>query len=155
MKKSKPFFVSKVLPSNPSPRLEKFRGPVMVVKLTKGQKILKKFEKNCKFKKNLDKFQDINNLRTISLYQETIQYPCFKPEKVSLAQRSLRLEQKFSKNLKFKFYPDIAKTGVNKNLIIMPLTLETMKQLNIKPCRRSQGLCCKKKFENMKKLQIF
>ena len=37
--KSKPFFVTKVLPSNPSPRLEKFCWPVMVVKLRKGQKI--------------------------------------------------------------------------------------------------------------------
>ena len=39
IKKSKPFFVSKVLSSNPSPRLEKFRWPVMVVELTKEQKI--------------------------------------------------------------------------------------------------------------------
>ena len=32
--------------------------------------------------------------------QETIQYHCFKLEIVSLAQSSIRLEQKFSKNLK-------------------------------------------------------
>ena len=40
-KKSKPFFVSKILSSNPSPRLEKFRWPVMVVKLRKGQTLKK------------------------------------------------------------------------------------------------------------------
>ena len=40
-------------------------------------------------------------------------------------------------------------------LITIPLTLETMQQLIIKPPRRSQGLCCRKKLKNMKKLQIF
>ena len=46
---SKPFFVLKVLSSNPTPRLQKFRWPVTVVKLRKGQKILKNFGKNRKF----------------------------------------------------------------------------------------------------------
>ena len=44
-KKQNHFFVSKIRSSNPSPRLENFRWSVMVVKLRKGQKILKKFEK--------------------------------------------------------------------------------------------------------------
>ena len=48
-KSSKPFFVSRVLSRNPSPRLKKFRWPVMVVKLRKGQKILNNFRSNCKF----------------------------------------------------------------------------------------------------------
>ena len=48
IKKQKRFFVSKVVSSNPSPRLEKFRWPVMITKLRKGQKTLKKFG-NCKF----------------------------------------------------------------------------------------------------------
>ena len=48
IKKSKLFLVSKVLSTNPSPRLEKFRWPVVLVKLRNGQKKLKKME-NCKF----------------------------------------------------------------------------------------------------------
>ena len=43
------FFVSKVLQSNLSPRPQKFRWPVMAVKLRKGQKKLKIFVNNCKF----------------------------------------------------------------------------------------------------------
>ena len=35
-------------------------------------------------------------------------------------------------------------------LIKIALTLETMQQLITKPWRRSQGLCCRKKFKNMK-----
>ena len=45
------------------------------------------------------KIQDINILQTISSPQETIQYPCFKPEIFSLAQRSKHF-RKFSENLK-------------------------------------------------------
>ena len=48
---------------------------------------------------NLAKIQDIKILRTNLMFQETIRYPCFKPEIVSQAQRSIHLEQKFSKNL--------------------------------------------------------
>ena len=59
----------------------------MVVKLRKGQKILKNFGEFCKFKQNLAKVQDINILRTNSLSQETIWYPCFKPEIVSQAHK--------------------------------------------------------------------
>ena len=42
-KSSKPTFVSKDPSINPSPRFEKFCWPVIVVKLRKGQKILKNF----------------------------------------------------------------------------------------------------------------
>ena len=45
---------------------------------------MKNFGKNYKFKQNLAKNQDIKILRTISLSHETILYPCFKPEIVSL-----------------------------------------------------------------------
>ena len=41
--------VSKVLSSKPSPRLEKFRWPVMVVKIRKRQKILNNFGNTYKF----------------------------------------------------------------------------------------------------------
>ena len=40
-KKSKPFFVSKVLSSNPSPRPKKLCRSKMVVKLRKAKKIMK------------------------------------------------------------------------------------------------------------------
>ena len=73
-KKIKIIFVSKVLSNNPSPRLEKFRWPVMIVKLRKGQQKLKKFE-NANFNKILVKFKIL--IRILSLSQETIRYPCF------------------------------------------------------------------------------
>ena len=59
----------------------------MIVKLRKGQKIFKKFENDCKFKQKLAKIQDNNIFKTISLSQESMQYPCFKSEIVSLAQK--------------------------------------------------------------------
>ena len=43
-------------------------------------------------RKGDDITQDVNILRTNSLSQETIRYPCFKPEIVSQAQRSIHLE---------------------------------------------------------------
>ena len=43
-------------------------------------------------RKDADNKQDINMLITNSLSQETIRYPCFKPEIVSQAQRSIHLE---------------------------------------------------------------
>ena len=61
----------------------------------------------------------------------------------------MKILQKFEK--KFKFYPKIKKTGVKKTLITIPLFLETMQQLIIKPWRRSLGPWCRKKFKNMKK----
>ena len=48
-KSSKTFVVSKVLSSNQSAGLRKFHWPKMVVKIRKGQKILKNFGNNCKF----------------------------------------------------------------------------------------------------------
>ena len=116
-KNSTRFFVSKVRPSHPSPRFKKFRWPVMVVNLGKGQKILKNIENNCKFKRKLAKIQHTNILRTISLSQETIQYLCFKPEIVSLTHKDLytrnmiKIFQKFDN---FKFYRKITKTQVIK-----------------------------------------
>ena len=54
----------------------------------------------------LFKIQDINILRNNSLSQETIEYPCFKPEIASLAHKdpyalNMKIFQKFEK---FKFY---------------------------------------------------
>ena len=54
-KRSKPSSVSKVLSGKPSPRFEKFRWPVMVVKLRKGKKII--FETISNFNKILLKFK--------------------------------------------------------------------------------------------------
>ena len=56
--KQKPFFVSKVLSSNPSPRLGKFRWPVMVFKLRKRQILKKKWE-IANFNKMLLKFKTL------------------------------------------------------------------------------------------------
>ena len=50
-------------------------------------------------KEDDDIMQGIDILRTNSLFQETIRHPCFKPEIVSQAQRSIHLEHKnFLKN---------------------------------------------------------
>ena len=65
------------------------------------------------FNRILLKIQDNNILRTNSLSQETIEYTCFKSEIVSLAQRSIHLEQNFSKNLKILSF--IRKTRVIEN----------------------------------------
>ena len=52
-------------------------------------------------KEDADIKQDINILRTNSLSQETIRYPCFKPEIVSQAHKIHTLgTYKVSKNLK-------------------------------------------------------
>ena len=103
---------------------------------------------------NLATIQYIKILRTISLSQEAIQYPSVKPEKDSLAQRSIHLEhaknfQKFENF--FKFYPNITKTGVII-FITIPLTPVTMHQLIIKPWSRSQGPWCRQKFKKMQRL---
>ena len=63
----------------------------------------------------------------------------------------------FRKFKKFIFYQKIALAGVIKILITIPLTLETMQQLIIKPWRRSLGPWCRKKNQyskNLRKLQI-
>ena len=57
----------------------------MVAKLRKGQKKYRKWK--MLILKNLAKTQDNNILRTISLPQETIWYPCFKPEIFSQAHK--------------------------------------------------------------------
>ena len=62
-------------------------------------------------KEDDDITQDINIL-TNSLSQQTIRYPCFRPEIVSKIHTLVTY--KFRKNLKFKFYPKITKTGVKK-----------------------------------------
>ena len=50
-------------------------------------------------RKDDDITQNLNILRTNSLSQETIRYPCFTPEFVSQAQRSIHLEHtNFPKN---------------------------------------------------------
>ena len=111
-------------------------------------------------KEDDDITQDINILRTNSLSQETIRYPCFKPETVSQTHKdpytwNIQFFQKFEK---FKFYPKISKTGVivdDSKLITIPFTLETMQQLIIKPMRRFEGLCCRKKNQKQEKLRIF
>ena len=67
-------------------------------------------------RKDDDITQDINILRTNSLSQETIRYPCFKPEIVSQGHKdhytwNIQIFQKFEK---FKFYPKITETRVKK-----------------------------------------
>ena len=55
-------------PCNPSARLKNFCLPVMIIKI----------ENNFKSEENLATILVINIFRTISLSQETIQYPYFK-----------------------------------------------------------------------------
>ena len=73
-------------------------------------------------KEDDDITQDINILRTNSMSQETIWYPCFKPERDSQAHKdpytwNIQFFQKFEK---FKFYPKITKTGVIKKVYQLP-----------------------------------
>ena len=108
-------------------------------------------------RKEDDITQDINILRTNSLSQETIRYPCFKSEIVSQAHNdqyawNIQIFQKYEK---FKFYPKINKTEVIKKSITIPLTPKTMQQLIMKPWRRFEGLCCRKKNQKHEKFQIF
>ena len=60
-------------------------------------------------KEDDDTTQDINILITNSLSQDTVRYPCFKPEIVSQAHKDLytRNIQNFQKFEKFKFNPNI------------------------------------------------
>ena len=76
-------------------------------------------------KEDDDTTQDINILITNSLSQDTVRYPCFKPEIVSQAHKDLYTWniQNFQKFEKFKFNPNITNTGVIKKLITIPLTL--------------------------------
>ena len=65
-----------------------------------------------------DIMQVINILRTNSLSQKTIRYPCFKPEIFLQAHRdpytwNIKIFQKIEK---FEFYPKITKTGIIKNV---------------------------------------
>ena len=74
-------------------------------------------------RKDDDITQDINIFRTNSLSQETIWYPCFKPEIVSQAQKdphtwNIQIFQKFEK---LKIYPKITKTGDIKNVDHHPI----------------------------------
>ena len=46
---------------------------------------------------------------------------------------------------KIKYYQKLAKTGVIKIMITIPLTLEAMQQLIIQPWRRSLVPWCRKK----------
>ena len=148
-------FVPEVLSNNPSPRRKKFRWPVFVVELRKWKKHRKVLKTIANV--NLTTIQYINILRTISLSQETTQYPCFKPEKDSLAHRdpyTWNMQKIFQKVEKiFKFYPNITKTGVII-LIDIPLISVTMHQLIIKPWRRSQGPWCRQKFKKIIKMQF-
>ena len=94
--------------------------------------------------------QDINILRTNSLSQETTRYPCVKPENVLQAHKdpytsnTIKIFQKLEKIV--NLIQKLLKLE-SKKLITIPLTLETMQQLIIKPWRRFEGLCCRKKIE--------
>ena len=107
-------------------------------------------------RKDDDITQDINILRTNSLFQEPMRYPCFKPEIVSQAHKDPYTGniQIFQQIEKFKFYPKITKTGVKK-MINIPLFLQTMQQLSIKTLEEVRGPLLPKKNQKHKKLQIF
>ena len=98
-KKFKTIFCPEVLSINPSPRLEKFCWPVIVVKLRKGQKIFKNFEKIAKFNEILLKFKTLKSYEPIDCFKRLSAFP------VSSLKYFHRLKDlctwnKFSKNLK-------------------------------------------------------
>ena len=103
-------------------------------------------------KEDDDITQDINILRTNSLSQETIRYPCFKPEIVLQAHKdpctsnTIKIFQKFES---VNFIQKLLKQESQK-MITIPLPPETMQQLIIKPLRRFEGLCCRKKNKTWK-----
>ena len=70
-------------------------------------------------KEDDDITHDINILRTNSLSQETIRYPCFKPEIVSQTHKDAYTWK--IQNTKFKFYLKITKIGVIKNVDHHPI----------------------------------
>ena len=77
-------------------------------------------------KEDDDITQDINILRIKSLSQETIRYPCLKPEIVSQAHKdpytwNIQILNFPKKIEKIKFYPKITKTGVIKNVHHHPI----------------------------------
>ena len=57
------------------------------------------------------------------------------------------------RKFELKFIKEIPKTGAIKILITIPLTLETMQQLIIKPWRRSLRPWCRKNDKTIKKIQ--
>ena len=74
--------------------------------------------KNCKLQQNLAKIHEFNIFGTISLSQETIRNPCFKPEIVSQAHKdrytwNIQIFQKFQK---FKFIQKLLKLDSKKNV---------------------------------------
>ena len=82
-------------------------------------------------KEDADIKQDINVLRTISLSQETIRYPCFKPKIVSQAHKDPYTwnKQIFQKFEKFKYYPKI--TNDLSKLLITLVKLLKHKKLQV------------------------
>ena len=91
--------------------------------------------------------QDINILRTNSLSQETIRYPCFKPEIVSQAHEdpytwNIQIFKKFEK---FKFYPKITKTSDINDVDHHPINSRNYAAAYYQTLEEVRGLCCWKK----------
>ena len=108
-------------------------------------------------KEDADIKQDINILRTNSLSHETIGYPCFKPEIVSQAHKdpytwNIQIFQKFEK---FKFYPEITKTGVIKNVDHYPINSRNYAAAYCQTLEEVRGPLLPGNNEKYEKLQIF
>ena len=108
-------------------------------------------------KEDDDITQDINILRTNSLSQETIRYPCFKSEIVSKAHKdpytwNIKNFQKFKK---FKFYPKITKTEVVKYVDHHPINSRHYAEAYYQTLEEIQGLLLPEKNQKHEKLQIF
>ena len=127
VKMFKTIFVSRVMSSNPSARIEKLRWPVLIVKLRKGQKYSNILKTIANFNKVLLKFTILKSSNQfivsrdypVSLFQDLNSFTGSKIHKLGYI-------RKFEK--KIKFDQKIAKTGVIKILITIPFTLETMQQ---------------------------
>ena len=108
-------------------------------------------------KQNDDITQDINILRTNSLSQDTIRYPCFKPEIVSQAHKdpyswNIQFFQKFTK---FKFYPKTTKMGVIKNVDHHPFNSRNYAAAYYQTLEEVRGPLLPEKIKNVKNCKYF
>ena len=108
-------------------------------------------------KEDVDIKQDTNILRTSSLSQETIRYPCVKPEKFSQAHKDpyTWIKQTFQKFEKFRFYPKITKTGVIKNVDHHPTTSRNYATAYYQTLEEVRLPLMPEKNQKHEKLQVF
>ena len=89
--------------------------------------------------------------------QETIRYPCFKPEIVSQAHKDQYTWNKkiFQKFEKLKFYPNITKTVVIKNVDHHPINYRNYAAAYYQTLEEVPWPLLREKFKNMKNCEYF